>query len=184
MKAASVGFVIASSSASGSASTDEGILPLFVTRLGTSETAATEAMALFTVGCYLTPVRGVPLDTAWGRFTTIVRLSVVHLVGNFPLSFVAADPRPWAGRGWRRRSQALGTEAPSPGCRPSAGTKSSAERQPGGGGGPLTACGGVSGEKDGTDGGGSGCGDGGGGAAAAAGAEKMTMDGPAATPLR
>mmetsp|Transcript_25143 Transcript_25143/g.32715 ORF Transcript_25143/g.32715 Transcript_25143/m.32715 type:complete len:632 (+) Transcript_25143:125-2020(+) len=63
----------------------------FVHRLNMSERAATEAMALFAVASYATPLIGAYIsDALLGRYKTIVRLSSVYLIGTVLMALSAA----------------------------------------------------------------------------------------------
>jgi dipeptide/tripeptide permease len=63
----------------------------FVHRLHMTEREATEAMALFAVASYATPLFGAYVsDALIGRYKTITRLSVVYLIGTVIMSLAAA----------------------------------------------------------------------------------------------
>jgi len=64
----------------------------FVQRLHMSERVASEAMALFVVACYVSPLLGAYLsDALWGRYATITRLSGVYFTGSCLLAAAAAS---------------------------------------------------------------------------------------------
>jgi hypothetical protein len=64
----------------------------FVQRLHMTERVASEAMALFVVACYVSPLLGAYLsDALWGRYTTITRLSGVYFMGSCLLAAAAAS---------------------------------------------------------------------------------------------
>lgn len=59
----------------------------FIREMGFDETDATAAVSLFMVACYITPIFGAWLSDAHiGRYSTILLLSMVHLVGNAMLA--------------------------------------------------------------------------------------------------
>ncbi|CAM6016303.1 unnamed protein product [Sphagnum balticum] len=66
----------------------------FLEHLHLSENESTESVHLFIVACFATPLLGAFLgDCKWGKYRTILYLSVVYCIGNWVLA-LAATPKP------------------------------------------------------------------------------------------
>ncbi|KAH9532741.1 hypothetical protein CY35_18G014700 [Sphagnum magellanicum] len=66
----------------------------FLEHLHLSENESTESVHLFIMACFATPILGAFLgDCKWGKYRTILYLSVVYCIGNWVLA-LAATPKP------------------------------------------------------------------------------------------
>ena len=67
------------------------LINLFTLELGWSNAGAVSASSFWSAACYISPILGAIIsDSSWGRFLTIIRFTVIYMIGVCTLSIAAA----------------------------------------------------------------------------------------------